>query len=54
MSTGEAVTVLDKLHIIRHLMDGIEKAHKIWAKALSEAGSEVLKSTFCIWVEKSP
>jgi transposase len=48
---GKAVVVFDKFHIIRHLMDTIDKVRKMEAKAMAEAGSEVLKGTRYIWLK---
>jgi len=48
---GEAVIVFDKFHIIRHLMDAIDKVRRMESNALAEAGSEVLKGTRYIWLK---
>lgn len=48
---GEGVIVFDKFHIIRHLMDAIDKVRRMEAKALVEVGSEVLKGTRYIWLK---
>jgi len=48
---GQAVIVFDKFHIIRHLMDSIDKVRKMEAKALAEIGCDVLKGTKYIWLK---
>lgn len=48
---GEAVIVFDKFHIVRHLMEAIDKVRKMEVKILSEAGCEDLKGTKYIWLK---
>jgi transposase len=48
---GDAVIVFDKFHIIRHLMDAIDKVRRMEAKILSESGVETLKGTRYIWLK---
>jgi transposase len=48
---GEAVIVFDKFHIVRHLMEAIDKVRKMEAKALAETGCETLKGTKYIWLK---
>ena len=48
---GNTVIVFDKFHIVRHLMDAIDKVRKMEARALAEAGCGVLKGTRYIWLK---
>lgn len=48
---GEAVIVFDKFHIVRHLIDAVDKVRRMEAKALAEAGSEALIGTRYIWLK---
>jgi len=48
---GEAVIVFDKFHIVRHLMEAIDKVRKMEADALAEAGCKELKGTKYIWLK---
>jgi len=47
----EAVIVFDKFHIVRHLMESIDKVRKMEARALAEEGCEALKGTKYIWLK---
>jgi transposase len=47
----EAVVVFDKFHIVRHLIEAVDKVRRMEAKALSEVDSEVLKGTRYIWLK---
>lgn len=48
---GEAVIVFDKFHIVRHLMQAVDKVRKMEAKVLAEAGCGDLKGTKYIWLK---
>ena len=48
---GKAVIVFDKFHVIRHLMDAIDKVRKMEARALAEADCETLKGTRYLWLK---
>lgn len=48
---NDAVIVFDKFHIIRHLIDAIDKVRRMEAKALSESDPDVLKGTRYIWLK---
>jgi transposase len=48
---SEAVIVFDKFHIVRHLMEAIDKVRKMEAKALAEMGCETLKGTKYLWLK---
>jgi transposase len=57
---GEAVIVFDlsacnaqagKFHIVRHLIEAVDKVRRMEAKALAEADCEVLKGTRYIWLK---
>lgn len=48
---GEAVIVFDKFHIVRHLMEAVDKVRRMEAKALADSGSEVLKGSRYIWLK---
>lgn len=40
---SETVIVFDKFHIVRHLIEAVDKIRRMEAKTLSEVDSEVLK-----------
>ncbi len=48
---GEAVIVFDKFHIIKNMLDAIDKVRRMEANALRESGCEVLKGTRYIWLK---
>jgi len=48
---GKAVIVFDKFHIVRHLMEAVDKVRKMESKVLSEGNSEVLKGTRYLWLK---
>ena len=48
---GEQVIVFDKFHIIRHLMEAIDKVRRMEAKTLAEAGNDILKGSRYIWLK---
>ena len=48
---GKAVIVFDRFHIIRHLMEAIDKVRRMEAKILAEGSSTVLKGTRYIWLK---
>ena len=48
---GKAVIVFDKFHIVRHLMEAVDKVRKMEAKALAKIDNEILKGTRYIWLK---
>jgi len=48
---SEAVTVLDKFHIVRHLIEAVDKVRKMEAKALQETDPQLLKGTKYMWIK---
>ena len=48
---GKAVIVFDKFHIVRHLIEAVDKVRRMEAKALAETDSEILKGTRYIWLK---
>jgi len=47
----EAVMVFDKFHIIRHLLDAVDKVRREEAAKLKETDPELLKKTRYIWLK---
>jgi len=45
------VIVFDKFHIIKNMLDAIDKVRRMEANALRESGCEVLKGTRYIWLK---
>ncbi len=43
--SSETVIVFDKFHIVRHLIEAVDKIRRMEAKTLSEVDSEVLKGS---------
>lgn len=50
-SAPNAVIVFDKFHVVRHLMDAVDKVRKEEARLLAEAGIEDLKGTKYLWLK---
>ena len=48
---GKAVIVFDKFHIVRHLMEAIDKVRRMESHVLAEGNSEVLKGTRYLWLK---
>jgi transposase len=47
----QAVMVFDKFHIIRHLMDAVDRVRREEARELKETDPELLKKTRYIWLK---
>ena len=48
---AKAVIVFDKFHIVRHLMEAIDKVRRMEVKVLAEADREDLKGTRYLWLK---
>jgi transposase len=46
-----AVIVFDKFHIVRHLMEAVDKVRRMEARVLAESGDESLKRTRYVWLK---
>ena len=47
----KAIMVLDKFHIIRHLLDAVDKVRREEAAKLKEDDPELLKKTRYVWLK---
>lgn len=48
---GESVIVFDKFHIVRHLLEAVDKVRRMEVKALGGVDAEALKGTRYIWLK---
>ena len=48
---GESVIVFDKFHIVRHLLEAVDKVRRIEIKAIGGVDAEALKGTRYIWLK---
>jgi transposase len=48
---GESVIVFDKFHIVRHLLEAVDKVRRMEIKALGGVDAEALKGTRYIWLK---
>jgi transposase len=48
---GESVIVFDKFHIVRHLLEAVDKVRRVEIKAIGGVDAEALKGTRYIWLK---
>ena len=48
---GESVIVFDKFHIVRHLLEAVDKVRRMELKAIGGVDAEALKGTRYIWLK---